>query len=133
VGTGAAGKPFTTAHRIETFAPGGGRGPDSHLHGLAADGWAKFDDFAGWAEPAADWSAVDVASSRFTVTGLGGVAFCYGRGEQLEDVAAPGSSAQGVHRARRGHRAPADTPDAQDRGRVFALLCPVALTLSQPR
>ncbi|MFD4370142.1 hypothetical protein [Streptomyces sp. NPDC058486] len=121
---------FTTTHRIETFEPGGGRGPDPHLHGLATGGWAKFDDFAAWAEPAAGWSAVlDVPGDLFTVTGPGGVAFYTGAL----------NSSKTWRRLARRHKVfialagdiahPADIPAAQDRGQTYALLCPVTLTV----
>ncbi|MHA6757318.1 hypothetical protein [Streptacidiphilus sp. PAMC 29251] len=67
---------FTVSHRIETFTADGGRGPDPYLLGLAASGWARFDDLPGWAEPADRWSAVlDVPADVFTVTGPHGVLY----------------------------------------------------------
>ncbi|MFD0492740.1 MULTISPECIES: hypothetical protein [Streptomyces violaceusniger group] len=120
---------FTTS-RIETFTPDCGSGPDPYLLGLATGSWAKFDDFAGWAEPADGWSAVlDVPGDLFTVTGPGGVTF----------YAGTLNASKAWRRLARRHKVfialagdlahPADIPAAQDRGRVYAMLCPVTLTV----
>ncbi|MFD8694266.1 hypothetical protein [Kitasatospora purpeofusca] len=70
---------FAASHWVETFASAGGRGPDPHLAGLAFGGWARFDDFEGWAEPAAGWAAVlDAAGDVLTVTGRACVCFYEG-------------------------------------------------------
>nr|BEK71558.1 hypothetical protein KPHV_87850 [Kitasatospora purpeofusca] len=70
---------FAASHQVETFASAGGRGPDPHLAGLASGGWARFDDFEGWAEPAVGWSAVlDMVGDVLTVTGRTGVRFYEG-------------------------------------------------------
>lgn len=118
---------FTVPHRIETSATAGGAGPDPHLHGLAAH-WAKLDDFPGWAEPAHGWRAVlDVAADEFTVTGIDEVLF-YSGGLNSSKRWRRMARRQGVFTALAGDIAsPADIAAANDRGQMYALLCPVTL------
>ncbi|WP_158835923.1 hypothetical protein [Streptomyces sp. NRRL S-350] len=119
---------FAASHRVETFASAGGRGPDPHLAGLASGGWARFDDFEGWAEPAAGWSAVlDVGGDVLTVTGRAGVCF-YEGGLNSSRAWRRTARRHGVFVALAGSIAgPWDVREAQLRGEMYALLCPVVL------
>jgi hypothetical protein len=103
-------------------------GPDPHLHGLATH-WAKMDDFPGWADPAPGWSAVlDVAADDFTVTGIDDVLF-YSGGLNSSKKWRRTARRQGVFIALAGDiTTPADIGAANERGQMYALLCPLTLT-----
>ncbi|MFC1405680.1 MULTISPECIES: hypothetical protein [Streptacidiphilus] len=119
---------FAASHRVETFALAGGRGPDPYLVGLASGGWSRFEDFEGWAEPAADWSAVlDVAGDVLTVTSRDGVCF-YEGGLNCPRAWRRTARRHGVFVALAGSiTGPRDIAEAQLRGEMYALLCPVVL------
>ncbi|MEW2493770.1 hypothetical protein AB0942_09505 [Streptomyces nodosus] len=120
---------FAATHRVETIATGGGHGPDPHLHGLATGGWAKFDDFAGWAEPAPGWTSVlDVPADVLTVTGPNGAPFYAG---SLNSSKAWRRTARrnAVFLALAGDiSSPLDIAGANARAQMYALLCPITLT-----
>lgn len=119
---------FATAHRIETFAPAGGAGPDPHLDGLATQ-WARFDDFPAWEEEAPGWGAVlDVAADEFTVTGPDDVLF-YSGGLNSSKKWRSTARRAGAFIALAGDiTTPADIGAAQERGQMYAILCPVTFT-----
>ncbi|MFB6629993.1 hypothetical protein ACFCWY_08865 [Streptomyces sp. NPDC056362] len=121
---------FAASHRIETFGTAGGAGPDPFLHGLRTGGWAKFDDFSGWADPAPGWSAVlDVATDELTMSNPEGVPFYQG---SLNSSRAWRRSAKksGVFIALAGDIAnPHEIADAVDMGRLYALVCPITVAM----
>jgi hypothetical protein len=117
---------FASSHRITTFAASGGPGPDPHLHQLAASGWALFDDYAGWAEPAPVWSAtLDVSSDRLTVLGPGEVPFYDGTLNSSKRWRRSARRARAFIALAGDIDHPRGIPRAQARGRMYALLCPL--------
>ncbi|MFE1206297.1 hypothetical protein ACFW5V_31940 [Streptomyces sp. NPDC058762] len=121
---------FAASHRIETFGTDGNAGPDPFLHGLQTGGWAEFNDFPGWAEPAPGWSAVlDVATDELTMSNPEGVPFYQG---SLNSSKAWRRSARrnGLFIALAGDIAdPRDIADAVDAGRMYAMLCPITVAM----
>ncbi|MFK0159157.1 hypothetical protein ACIQVK_44690 [Streptomyces sp. NPDC090493] len=121
---------FASAHRIETFGTDGSAGPDPFLHGLRTGGWAEFNDFPAWADPAPGWSAVlDVATDELTMSNPEGVPFYQGN---LNSSRAWRRSAKknGMFIALAGDIAdPRGIADAVDAGRMYALVCPITVAM----
>ncbi|WP_331742788.1 hypothetical protein [Kitasatospora sp. NBC_01300] len=119
---------FAASHRVETFALAGGRGPDSHLAGLASGGWARFGDFEGWAEPAVGWSAVlDVAGNVQDGDRPGWRLLLRGRSEQLARLAPYRAPPRCLLRPGWLHHRPLGHRGGAAAGEMYALLCPVVL------
>ncbi|MET9776177.1 hypothetical protein ABZ023_18285 [Streptomyces sp. NPDC006367] len=121
---------FAATHRIETFGTDGRAGPDPYLHGLRTGGWAEFNDFPGWAEPAPGWSAVlDVATDELTMSNPEGVPFYQGT---LNSSKAWRRSARrnGMFIALAGDITdPSGITDAVVAGRLYAMVCPITVAL----
>ncbi|MFF8696224.1 hypothetical protein ACF08W_28835 [Streptomyces sp. NPDC015144] len=121
---------FAAEHRIETFGTDGSAGPDPFLHGLRTDGWAEFNDFPGWADPAPGWSAVlDVATDELTMSNPDGVSFYQGTLNSSRTWRRSAKKNR-MFIALAGDIAdPRGIADAVDAGRMYALVCPIIVAM----
>ncbi|MFJ4866566.1 hypothetical protein [Streptomyces sp. NPDC088748] len=122
---------FASGHRIETFGTDSSAGPDPFLHDLRTHGWAEFNDFPGWADPAPGWSAVlDVATDELAMSSPEGVRFYQGSLNSSRAWRRSARRRNGMFIALAGDIAnPSGIADAVDAGRMYALLCPITVAM----